>query len=64
MSSESGKWLGVAALIGAVGDVVATAIHVKRPDQDPALHERVALLEKRVEDLERVRWTTPPEKKS
>lgn len=47
------KWTAIAALGHAAAHVVQVAVdRKKRPDNDVELHERVAVLEKKVEDLE------------
>lgn len=47
------KWTAIAALGHAAAHVIQVAVdRKKRPDNDVALHERVAILEKKVEDLE------------
>lgn len=47
------KWTAIAAFGHAAAHVIQVAVDRKKhPDNDVALHERVAILEKKVEDLE------------
>lgn len=48
------RWTVLATLASAASGVAQAVIdRNRRPEQDPALHERVALLERRVEELEK-----------
>jgi hypothetical protein len=51
--SRDTKWTTMAAIAYAASGIVEAVVNIKkRPDNDPELHERVALLEKRLSDLE------------
>lgn len=58
MSAADNRWTLLASAAHALSTVVQVVVERKKPESnDPSLHERVALLEKRVSDMEEKKAT-------
>lgn len=56
LDTTDNRWTTFAALAHAASSVIDTVVNArKHPANEPGLHERVALLERRLEDLEGTR---------